>query len=334
MTTSGDARDAAPGDLAAGDVVVVSQKVVSKAEGRSCGWRTSRRLRARDGARGDAGQGPAGRRGGPRRDRGRRAGGAGRADLRTHHGFVCANAGVDASNAPGDDALVLLPVDPDGSARALRARLARAARRGAAVVIADSFGRAWRRGQCDVAIGCAGLLRSTTGPAASTTRAASCARRRSRWPTRPRPRRTWPARRTRASPRSSSAAWTATSRRTTAPARSRARPRPRRGPVPLEPERLAHLGRDELRAAGHVPVGEAQDRPAGELHGVGLGAVGLEGVWGGMGRPRVDLDDEPRRPARRSRGVCRPPGPAPAASGCRGADTAGGTRPRAWTAWG
>ena len=46
---------------------------------------------------------------------------------RTHHGFVCANAGVDASNAPGDDALVLLPADPDGSARALRARLARCA---------------------------------------------------------------------------------------------------------------------------------------------------------------------------------------------------------------
>jgi coenzyme F420-0:L-glutamate ligase/coenzyme F420-1:gamma-L-glutamate ligase len=66
---------------------------------------------------------------------------------------VCANAGVDASNAPEPEALVLLPLDPDGSARALRARLPGRP----AVVITDSFGRAWRQGQCEVAIGCAGL---------------------------------------------------------------------------------------------------------------------------------------------------------------------------------
>jgi coenzyme F420-0:L-glutamate ligase/coenzyme F420-1:gamma-L-glutamate ligase len=78
--------------------------------------------------------------------------------VRTHHGFVCANAGVDASNAPGEDALVLLPVDPDASARALRARLRELRGVAPAVVIADSFGRAWRRGQCDVALGCAGLV--------------------------------------------------------------------------------------------------------------------------------------------------------------------------------
>ena len=72
---------------------------------------------------------------------------------RTHHGFVCANAGVDASNAPEDGALVLLPRDPDASARALRGALPGRP----AVVIADSFGRAWRHGQCDVAIGIAGL---------------------------------------------------------------------------------------------------------------------------------------------------------------------------------
>jgi coenzyme F420-0:L-glutamate ligase / coenzyme F420-1:gamma-L-glutamate ligase len=72
---------------------------------------------------------------------------------RTHHGFVCANAGVDASNAPAAGVVVTLPRDPDASARALRAALpARPA-----VVIADSFGRAWRHGQCDVAIGIAGL---------------------------------------------------------------------------------------------------------------------------------------------------------------------------------
>jgi coenzyme F420-0:L-glutamate ligase / coenzyme F420-1:gamma-L-glutamate ligase len=72
---------------------------------------------------------------------------------RTHHGFVCANAGVDTSNAPEDGALVLLPRDPDASARALRAALPSRP----AVVLADSFGRAWRHGQCDVAIGIAGL---------------------------------------------------------------------------------------------------------------------------------------------------------------------------------
>ncbi len=75
----------------------------------------------------------------------------------THHGFVCANAGVDASNVPGEDLLVLLPQDPDGSARAIRRRLRELTGAGPAVLITDSFGRAWRHGQCDVAIGCAGL---------------------------------------------------------------------------------------------------------------------------------------------------------------------------------
>ncbi len=71
---------------------------------------------------------------------------------RTRHGLVCANAGVDASNAePGT--LVLLPLDPDASARRLRAALGVRA----GVVVADSFGRAWRHGQADVAIGVAGL---------------------------------------------------------------------------------------------------------------------------------------------------------------------------------
>ncbi len=104
---------------------------------------------------------------------------------RTHHGFVCANAGVDASNvaradgaAPGggtardsgDDpgvdrceetgqpeTLIVLPRDPDASARALRARLRELTGASPAVLITDSFGRAWRHGQCDVALGCAGM---------------------------------------------------------------------------------------------------------------------------------------------------------------------------------
>ena len=75
----------------------------------------------------------------------------------THHGFVCANAGVDASNAPDDDTLILLPRDPDRSARELRGRLGELLPAAPAVLITDSFGRAWRHGQCDVAIGCAGL---------------------------------------------------------------------------------------------------------------------------------------------------------------------------------
>jgi coenzyme F420-0:L-glutamate ligase / coenzyme F420-1:gamma-L-glutamate ligase len=76
---------------------------------------------------------------------------------RTHHGLVCANAGVDASNSSDPDTVVLLPRDPDGSARRIRARLGELTGARAAVLITDSFGRTWRQGQCDVAIGCAGL---------------------------------------------------------------------------------------------------------------------------------------------------------------------------------
>ena len=76
---------------------------------------------------------------------------------RTHHGFVCANAGVDASNAPAAETLVLLPRDPDASARRIRARLRELTGRAPAVLISDSFGRPWRHGQLDVAIGLAGM---------------------------------------------------------------------------------------------------------------------------------------------------------------------------------
>jgi coenzyme F420-0:L-glutamate ligase/coenzyme F420-1:gamma-L-glutamate ligase len=75
----------------------------------------------------------------------------------TRHGFVCANAGVDASNVPGEDEVVLLPLDPDASARALRAGIADVRGVRPAVLISDSFGRAWRLGQTDVAIGAAGF---------------------------------------------------------------------------------------------------------------------------------------------------------------------------------
>ena len=76
---------------------------------------------------------------------------------RTRHGLVCANAGVDASNASVPDTVVVLPRDPDGSARRIRARLRELTGQTPAVLIADSFGRTWRHGQLDVAIGLAGM---------------------------------------------------------------------------------------------------------------------------------------------------------------------------------
>jgi coenzyme F420-0:L-glutamate ligase/coenzyme F420-1:gamma-L-glutamate ligase len=83
---------------------------------------------------------------------------------RTHHGFVCANAGVDTSNAGNAEELILLPRDPDASARRIRASLrellsdpSRPDAGAPAVLISDSFGRAWRHGQLDVAIGLAGM---------------------------------------------------------------------------------------------------------------------------------------------------------------------------------
>jgi len=148
---------AAPPDLTGGDVLVVAHKVVSKSEGRvrlldaiAPGERalalaaehgkdarlvqavldeSAELLRARDGVFVCA----------------------------THHGFVCANAGVDQSNASRPGELILLPDDPDRSARRLRAGIEAALGVRPAVVVSDSFGRAWRLGQTDVAIGLAGL---------------------------------------------------------------------------------------------------------------------------------------------------------------------------------
>ena len=75
----------------------------------------------------------------------------------TRHGFVCASAGVDASNAKGPDTLVLLPVDPDGSALTLRDTIRERTGVEVGVIVSDSFGRAWRRGTTDVALGVAGI---------------------------------------------------------------------------------------------------------------------------------------------------------------------------------
>jgi coenzyme F420-0:L-glutamate ligase/coenzyme F420-1:gamma-L-glutamate ligase len=120
-----------------GDVVVVAHKVVSKAEGRIVDAADRRAQAVAESARIL-----------------RRSG-----DMiisETRHGFVCANAGVDASNVSGDR-VVLLPLDPDLSARRLRARLELLGGVRVGVVIADTFGRAWRLGQTNVAIGVAGI---------------------------------------------------------------------------------------------------------------------------------------------------------------------------------
>jgi coenzyme F420-0:L-glutamate ligase / coenzyme F420-1:gamma-L-glutamate ligase len=95
--------------------------------------------------------------------------------VRTRGGLVCANAGIDRSNVPDDDVVCLLPEDPDGSARRLRGALAERLGSHPAVVISDSFGRAWRLGQLDVAIGCAGLapLQDRRGSADAFGRALS-----------------------------------------------------------------------------------------------------------------------------------------------------------------
>ena len=137
------------GGLEAGDVLVVAQKVVSKAEGRVVSLEEiepsdqARELAADHDPRhlevilGEA----------ARLVRVR----APLVIAETRHGFVCASAGVDRSNAPGPDAAVLLPVDPDASARRLSERL------GAPVIVSDSFGRPFRHGTTDVAIGVAGM---------------------------------------------------------------------------------------------------------------------------------------------------------------------------------
>jgi coenzyme F420-0:L-glutamate ligase/coenzyme F420-1:gamma-L-glutamate ligase len=77
--------------------------------------------------------------------------------VETRNGFICANAGIDSSNVPDDGRVLLLPVDSDRSARGLRDELQAATGKRLAVLITDSFGRAWRSGQVDVAIGCAGI---------------------------------------------------------------------------------------------------------------------------------------------------------------------------------
>lgn len=120
-----------------GDVLALTSKVVSKVEGR-----------VRPGSREEALAGETDR---VVARRGRTS------IVRTHHGLVLAAAGIDASNTPAGT-VVLLPRDPDASARRLREDLARTTGRNVAVLVTDTAGRAWRNGQTDVAIGAAGLV--------------------------------------------------------------------------------------------------------------------------------------------------------------------------------
>jgi len=151
------AEIAARAELADGDVVVVSQKVVSKAEGRVRRLSSvtpgdeARRLAASLGKEAALVQ--------LILDESREVLRAERGILivETRHGFVCANAGIDRSNLPEPETVALLPEDPDASARRIRAELQAAGGGRVAVVVSDSFGRAWRLGQSEVAIGCAGL---------------------------------------------------------------------------------------------------------------------------------------------------------------------------------
>ncbi|HSF85176.1 MAG TPA: coenzyme F420-0:L-glutamate ligase [Acidimicrobiia bacterium] len=136
--------------VADGDVLVVTHKIVSKAEGRLAEAPADpdyRRIAEQEAAtivrrRGDL------------------------IITITQHGFICANAGVDRSNVAGDQ-VVLLPVDPDRSAHRIRTRIERATGTEIAVIVSDTFGRPWRRGLTDVAIGVSGMnaiddLRGTT----------------------------------------------------------------------------------------------------------------------------------------------------------------------------
>ncbi len=145
------------GELREGEIVVVSQKVVSKSEGRI------RRLsevepgsRAREVAEA-TGKDPALVELALAESNSVIRAEPGVLIVETRGGWVCANAGIDSSNLPGDDLVALLPEDADASARAIRARIRERTGFAPAVVIADSFGRPWRLGQTDVAIGCAGL---------------------------------------------------------------------------------------------------------------------------------------------------------------------------------
>ena len=144
-------------DLRAGDILVVTHKIVSKAEGRLVDLRTVEPSALAKGFATRHEKDPRQIEVVLRESRRIVRMDHGLIISETHHGFVCANAGVDASNVPGEETVCLLPVDPDASAANLRSALASRVGPDLAVVISDSFGRAWREGITNVAIGAAGM---------------------------------------------------------------------------------------------------------------------------------------------------------------------------------
>jgi coenzyme F420-0:L-glutamate ligase/coenzyme F420-1:gamma-L-glutamate ligase len=149
--------EAVAGDLQPADVLVVTHKIVSKAEGRLVDLRDVEPSALAKGYAARYGKDPRQTEVVFRESRRIVRMDRGIVISETHHGFVCANAGVDASNVPGEDTVCLLPVDPDASAARLRDAIAERLGVEVAVVVSDSFGRAWRHGITDVAIGVAGM---------------------------------------------------------------------------------------------------------------------------------------------------------------------------------
>ena len=146
--------------IESGDVLVVSQKIVSKAEGRLVDLRTVEPSPFASRFAAASGRDPRvvelvlrESRAVVRLDPGRRI-----IITETRHGFVCANAGIDSSNVPGDETVAMLPLDPDGSATRIREQVYGAPPGvDVAVIISDTFGRAWREGHVDHAIGVSGI---------------------------------------------------------------------------------------------------------------------------------------------------------------------------------
>jgi len=139
------------------DVVVVAQKVVSKSEGRVVALSTVDPSERAIRMAGEAGKDPRALEVVLRETKAIVRWERGVLIAETHHGFVCANAGVDRSNAGAPDSVVLLPVDPDASAARLRDALRERTGCDVAVLVTDTFGRAWREGHVNVAIGMAGM---------------------------------------------------------------------------------------------------------------------------------------------------------------------------------
>ena len=144
-------------DLRAGDILIVTHKIVSKAEGRLVDLRAIEPSALAKGFAARYERDPRQIEVVLRESRRIVRMDRGLIIAETRHGFVCANAGVDVSNVPGEDRVCLLPVDPDASATRLRKALVAQTGSNLAVIVSDSFGRPWREGITNVAIGVSGM---------------------------------------------------------------------------------------------------------------------------------------------------------------------------------